>query len=127
MNEPNQTPIQEAISLITITALLIAVGCYLAAMNTVPLLSPFLFWVATQAYHFFPALNYLRSPQVPMLVSAAAVGGAFWLVGIPFAGIMAAWFSQSHIASLERQTIRLKKNRAKIQKSRRDRDGFDVV
>jgi hypothetical protein len=127
VNDPNQTPIQEAVSLITIAALLIAVGCYLAAMNNVPFLSPCLFLVATQAYHFFPALNYLRSPQIPMLVSAAAVGGAFWLVALPFAGIMAAWFNQSQIAGLERQTVRLKRNRARIVKRRRDKDGFDVV
>jgi hypothetical protein len=126
MNDGQQTPIQEAISLITIAAFLIAVGCYLAAMNNVPLLSPFLFWVATQAYHFFPALSYLRSPQIPMLVSAAAVGGTFWLVGLPFAGIMAAWFNQSQMAGIERQTARLKRTRARIVKRRRDRDGFDV-
>jgi|SRR6267378_513403 len=127
MNNPNQTPIQEAVSLITIAALLIAVACYLAAMNNVPFLAPCLFWVATQAYHFFPALNYLRSPQVPMVVSAAAVGCSVWLVGIPFASILAAWFNQSQMAGLERQTVRLKRNRARIVKRRRDKDGFDVV
>lgn len=127
MNDSTQTPIQEAISLITIAALLVAVGCYLSAMNNVPLLSPFLFWVASTVYHFFPALNYLRSPQIPMLVSATAVGGAVWVVGLPFAGMMAAWCNQSQMASIERQTIRLKHGRAKIEKRKRDRDGFDVV
>lgn len=127
MNDPNQTPIQEAISLITIAALLIAVGCYLAAMNNVPFLASFLFWVASTVYHFFPALNYLRSPQIPMLVSATAVGGAVWIVVLPFAGMMAVWFSQSQMAGIERQTIRLKSGRAKIEKRKRERDGFDVV
>lgn len=127
MNDSTQTPIQEAVSLITIFALLITVGCYLVAMNNVPVLSPFLFWVATQAYHFFPALSYLRSPQIPMLVSAVAVGGAVWLVGLPFASLMAVWFNQSQMAGLERQTVRLKRNRARIVKRRRDKDGFDVV
>jgi hypothetical protein len=126
MNDPNQTPIQEAVSLITIVALLIAVGCYIAAMNNVPVISPILFWIAVQVYHFFPQLYYLRSPQIPMLVSAAAVGGAFWLVGLPFASLLAGWFNQSQIAGIERQTARLKRTRARIVKRRRDRDGFDV-
>jgi hypothetical protein len=126
MNDPNQTPIQEAVSLITIVALLIAVGCYWAAMNNVPVLSAVLFWVAVQVYHFFPQLYYLHSPQIPMLVSAAAVGGAFWLVGLPFASLLAGWFNQSQIAGIERQTTRLKRTRARIVKRRRDRDGFDV-
>jgi hypothetical protein len=126
MNDPNQTPIQEAVSLITIVALLIAVGCYVAAMNNVPVLSSILFWVAVQVYHFFPQLYYLRSPQIPMLVSVAAVGGAFWLVGLPFASLLAGWFNQSQIAGIERQTARLKRTRARIVKRRRDQDGFDV-
>ena len=52
-----QTPFQEAISLITIVAILVGVGAYVAALKNVPLLSPALFWVAVQVYHLFPALT----------------------------------------------------------------------
>jgi hypothetical protein len=61
-----------------------------------------------------------------MLVSAAAVGGAFFVVGIPFAGLLAKWFSSAHMASLERQTAKLRRIRIRIQKRYRDRDGYDA-
>ena len=61
-----------------------------------------------------------------MVVSSATIGGVFWLVTIPFAGLLARLFNASQLASLERQTIKLKRNRAKIIKNRRERDGFDV-
>jgi hypothetical protein len=63
---------------------------------------------------------------MPMLVSAAAVGGAFFVVGIPFAGLLAKWFASAQIAILERQAAKLQRNRARIQKQRRDRDGYDA-
>jgi conjugative relaxase-like TrwC/TraI family protein len=53
---------------------------------------------------------------MPMLVSAAAVGGTFFVVGVPFAGLLATWFSSAQIANLERQTAKLQRNRARIQK-----------
>jgi len=61
-----------------------------------------------------------------MLVSAAAVGGAFFVVGIPFAGLVATWFSSAHMASLERQTEKLRRNRIRIQKRHRDRDDYEA-
>ncbi len=125
MNE-QQTPIQESISLITIAAILVAIGCYFAALNNVPFLAYILFGVAAQVYNWLPQLVYLQSPQIPMLVASATVGGLVWLIGLPFSGLMAQWFNQSQLSSIERQTARLKRNRAQIQKSRRDRDGFDV-
>jgi hypothetical protein len=45
---------------------------------------------------------------MPMAVSAAAVGGSFFVVGIPFAGLLATWFSSAQIANLERQTAKLR-------------------
>jgi len=45
-----QTPFEEAISLITIVAILVGVGEYMAALKNVPLLSPALFWVTVQVY-----------------------------------------------------------------------------
>ena len=126
MSDPQQTPLQEAISFLTIAAILVAVGCYVAATQNIPVASPALFWVASMVYHWFPGLNTLRAPQMPMLVSAAAVGGVFFVVVIPFAGLLATWFSNAQMANLERQTAKLQRNRARIQKRRRDRDGYDA-
>lgn len=125
MNNP-ETPIQEAVSIITIAAILVAAVCYMACLNSTPVISPALFQVASWVYAWFPALNGLRSAQLPMVVSSATIGGVFWLVTIPFAGLLARLFNASQLASLERQTIKLKRNRAKIIKNRRERDGFDV-
>jgi hypothetical protein len=52
-----RTPFQEAVSIITIFAILVALGCYAAAVNNVPVLAPPLYWVAVGVYHFFPALK----------------------------------------------------------------------
>ena len=126
MSDPHQTPLQEAISFLTIASILVAVGCYVATLQNIPVASPALFWVASTVYHWFPGLNAIRAPQMPMLVSAAAVGGSFFVVGIPFAGLLATWFSSAQIANLERQTAKLQRNRARIQKQRRDRDRYDA-
>ena len=126
MNDAHQTPLQEAISFLTIAAILVAVGCYAVAAQNIPVASPALFWVASTVYHWFPGLNELSAPQMPMLISAAAVGGAFFVVGIPFAGLLATWFSGAQIANLERQTAKLQRNRVRIQKQQRDRDSYDV-
>src|ERR1700682_540140 len=126
MNDAHQTPLEEAISYLTIAAILVAVGCYAAAAQNVPVASPALFWVASTVYHWFPGLNAIRAPQMPMLVSAAAVGGTFFVVGVPFAGLLATWFSSAQIANLERQTAKLQRNRARIRKRRRDRDLYDA-
>ena len=82
MSEPHQTPLEEAISFLTIVAILIAVACYVAAVQNVPVASPALFWIASMVYHWVPSLNAINAPQMPMLVSAAAVGGAFFVLGI---------------------------------------------
>ena len=89
MNDAHQTPLQEAISFLTIAAILVAVGCYAAAAQNIPAASPALFWVASTVYHWLPGLNEISAPQMPMLISAATVGGAFFVMGIPFAGLLA--------------------------------------
>src|SRR5262249_15835016 len=126
MNDAHQTPLQEAISFLTIGAIFVAVGCYLAATHNVPVASPALFWVASMVYYWLPGLHALTAPQIPMLVSAAAVGGGFFVVGIPFAGLLATWFSRGHMESLERQKEKLRRNRMRIQKRHRDRDGYEA-
>jgi hypothetical protein len=44
MNDAHQTPLQEAISFLTIAAILVAVGCYAVAAQNIPVASPALFW-----------------------------------------------------------------------------------
>ena len=121
-----QTPFQEAISLITIAAILVGVGAYVAATKNVPLLSPALFFVAVQVYHIFPALTSLPGSQVPVLVAAAAVGMVFFIFTIPLAIWLAGVFSRAGISSMERQTLRLKTMRNVSKKRIRDNDNFDV-
>ena len=121
-----ETPQQEALSIISIVAILITVGCYVAALQNVPVASPVLFWVATAVYHLFPALNALNGSQMPFLVAAGAVGCVFFVLTVPFAGLFASWMAQSGIAGIERSTIKLQRARTKIRKRRRDRDGFSA-
>ena len=104
MNDAHQTPLEEAISFLTIAAILVGGRLLRSSRAERPSRLPALFWIASTVYHWFPVLNAIRAPQMPMLVSAAAVGGTFFVVGIPFAGLLATWFSSAQIANLERQT-----------------------
>jgi hypothetical protein len=126
MNGQPETPVQEAVSLVSIAAILLGVGCYVGAINNTPILSPALFVVAEVVYNWFPQLSGLHSPQMPMLIAASTVGGLTWILGVPFAPLLARAFNSQQMASLERQTIKLKRNRARIIKNRRDRDDYDV-
>jgi hypothetical protein len=92
----------------------------------VPLLSPALFWVAVQVYHWFPALTRLPGGQVPMLVAAISIGTLFFIFTIPLAYWLAGVFSQAGIRGIDRQTLRLKRMRNAIKKRRIDNDKFDV-
>jgi hypothetical protein len=121
-----QTPFQEAISLITIVAILVGVGAYMAALKDVPLLSPALFWVAVQVYNLFPALTRLPGSQVPMLVAAGALGTAFFIFTIQLAYWLAGVFSRAGISSMDRQTLLLKRMRNATKKRMIDNDKFDV-
>ena len=127
MTDGHQTPLQEAKSIITISAILVAVVCYVGAIKNAPVISPILFWLATQIYNWLPMLFQIPGEQIPMLISSAAVGGGLWIVGMALAGSLAAWFSAGQLGRLEQQTLKLKRNRARIQKRRRDRDQFDVT
>ena len=127
MTDGHQSPLQEAKSIITITAILVTVVCYMGAIKNAPVISPILFWLATQIYNWLPILSRMPGEQTPMLVSSAAVGGGLWILGMPLAGALAAWFSAGQLGRLEQQTLKLKRNRTRIQKRRRDRDQFDVT
>ena len=125
MSQP-ETPIQEAISLISIASILVGVACFVACLDNAPIVSPALFWVASLVYQWFPQLSGLRGPTIPMLVASTAVGAVVCVIGLAFASPIAALFNQSQIAAIERQTYKLKRNRARIVKQRRDKDDYDV-
>lgn len=125
-NVTQETPCQEAISIISIVAILIGVGCYVAVTNNVPVISLCLFFIAKCLYNIFPALSSLRAPQMPYVIASVAAGCVFFVVTVPFAGVFALWLSSAHVANIERQTSKLVAARKKIKKRRRDRDGFNV-
>jgi hypothetical protein len=126
MNEQQESPIQEAISYITIAAIIIGAVLFYAGMHNVPVLSWALYHVAVWIYGLLPALRGLRYPQVPALAAAATVAFLIWIIGVCCAAKIANWISQGQLASIDKQTAQLKKNRAKIQARRRAKDGFDV-
>jgi hypothetical protein len=124
LNPP--TPFQEAISIISISAILVAVGRYVTALNNAPFLSPCLFWLSVQVYSLFPTLSRLRGAQVPMLVAASAAGILFFIFTIPLAYWLAGVFSRAGIDSIDRQTVLLNRLRESRKKKRRDNDDFSV-
>jgi hypothetical protein len=128
MNKGNpQTPFQEAVSIISIASVLVGLGCYVAAINEVPLVSEFLFSVAVQIYHWFPVLNALHALQAPMLVAALTIGTVFFIFTIPLAHWLAGVFSRAGIKSMERQTERLKRLRVERKIRKRNDDDFKVA
>ena len=118
-----QTPLQEAISLITIAAILVALGCYIAALKNVPVLSS-CFLGRSASLPFFSSPKQTPRQQLPMLVSAAAVGIVIFVCAIPFAHLLAQAFSRAGIQAIERQTRTLKKQRERIKNKKRDRNDF---
>jgi hypothetical protein len=122
----SQTPLQEAVSIITIASILISVGCYLAAINQVPIITPALWWVASCAYEFFPALARLPGAQVPILGASAAVGITFFLFTIPLSYWLASVFTRAGYASMERQTTQLKRFRERRKNYKRNHDDFSI-
>jgi hypothetical protein len=128
MNNRNpQTPFQEGVSVICIASVLVGLGCYVAAINEVPLVSEFLFSVAVQVYHRLPVLNALHAPQAPMLVAALMIGTVFFIFTIPLAHWLAGVFSRAGIKSMERQTERLKRLRVERKIRKRNDDNFKVA
>ncbi|SRR6266436_9602469 len=124
MNEGKQrTPFQEAVSVIRIASVLVGLGCYVAAINEVPLVSEFLCNVAAQVYHRLPVMNALHAGQAPMLVAAVTIGTVFFIFTIPVAYWLAGAFSRAGIKRMERQTARLK--RLRIERKIRTRNDHD--
>jgi hypothetical protein len=126
VSEKPQTQFEEALAIITIIALLLGAGAYVAAINHWPVLSPILYWVALRTYRWIPALANYHFTQAPYVISAVVVAGLFFCLTIPFSHALANAFSRAGISNLEKQTARLKKHRAKLKKRRRDDDHFIV-
>jgi hypothetical protein len=126
VSDKPQTQFEEALAIITIIALLLGAGAYIAATNNWPVLSPILYWVALQTYRCVPVLTNHHFAQAPYVVSAVVVAVLFFCLTIPFANVLAHAFSRAGISNLEKQTGRLKKHRAKLKKRRRDDDDFIV-
>jgi len=126
MSDPSQTPLKEATSLITIAAILVTVGCYAGVVQNVPGLAPGVLWLAGLVYEWCPALNALHGAQIPFLVGSATVGLVVFLFGIPLAPLVAGRFARAQLENVGRSTVRLKKNRASLQKKERAKDDFIV-
>jgi hypothetical protein len=126
MSDPSQTPLKEATSLITIAAILVTVGCYAGAVQNLPGLAPGVLWLAGLVYEWCPALNALHGAQIPLLVGSATVGLTVFLFGIPLAPLLAGRFARAQLENVERSTVRLKRNRASLQKKERAKDDFIV-
>jgi len=126
MSDTSQTPLKEATSLITIAAILVTVGCYAGVVQNVPGLAPGVLWLAGLVYEWCPALNALHGAQIPLLVGSATVGLVVFLFGIPLAPLVAGRFARAQLENVGRSTVRLKKNRASLQKKERAKDDFIV-
>ena len=126
MSDPSQTPLKEATSLITIAAILVTVGCYAGAVQNVPGLASGVLWLAGLVYEWCAALNALHGAQIPLLVGSATVGLVVFLFGIPLAPLLAGRFARAQLENVGRSTVRLKKNRASLQKKERAKDDFIV-
>lgn len=124
MPSQTETPVQEAVTLVTIAAILAGAGCYIGASRGLPVLTDALAYVAELVYARIPALSVLKSPQVPLLVSSFAIVLPFWILGVCCSGVIAQGFSSGQVAQMERQTRKLKKNRARIKSRQRRADDF---
>jgi hypothetical protein len=126
VSEKPQTQFEEALAIISIVALLLGAGAYIAAINNWPVLSPILYWIALQTYRCIPVLANYNFAHAPYVVSAVTVAAIFFCLTIPFTHILANAFSRTGISNLEKQTARLKKHRATLKKRRLDDDDFIV-
>jgi uncharacterized protein involved in cysteine biosynthesis len=93
--------------LVAIAALLVSVGAYYADLCNVPVLAPWLDWLANRIYGWLPILERLV-PQASMVLSAIAVGFAFFVVATV---LTACFFPSSRIGALEIQMRGMQRKR----------------
>jgi hypothetical protein len=123
MNDQPQSPTQEAISVVTIAAILVALCLYAGASDNLPIVTPFMAWVIYKVEPFTPTVFQSH----PLMVAAAFIGGFVFIVGLAFAPMIANWFNQSQIGAIEQHQYRLKRTRDRVTRARRAKDDFDVV
>jgi hypothetical protein len=73
-----------------------------------------------------PVLTRLPGAQVPILAASAAVAIAFFVCTIPLSYWLANVFAQAGYASMERQTMQLKRFREKRKNYKRKHDDFSI-
>ncbi len=105
--------------LILVGSILVAVSCYYADLVNLPVIAPWLDWITVRICHWFPMMSRLLSAA--MWIGSVVIGLTVFIISN---AIVSAVSPTSEIARLERQTIKLKRNRARIVKRRRDRDSF---
>jgi hypothetical protein len=123
MSDQSQSPTQEAISTVSIAAILVALCLYAGATDGLPIVTPFMEWTVGQLEPVTPVF----AKGYPLLVACAYIGAFVFIIGLAFAPSIANWFSQSQLWAIERQTYKLKRNRDRIIRARRAKDDFDVV
>jgi hypothetical protein len=106
--------------LISMGAVLLSVLCYYADINNVPVIAPYVDYIAALVYAWFPILSRLPS-QTPMFLGAATLGLIFFLVST----LIAACFDKPPSAN-DRIEVQLQKHGADRKKRRLDDDGFTI-
>jgi hypothetical protein len=86
--------------LVSIAAILVWIGAYYSDVRNVPVIAPWLDWIADRLYGMLPILKHL-APQAAMSASATAVALIFFLA----ASVLVACFSRPGSATdkIERQ------------------------
>jgi hypothetical protein len=119
----SNTPFKEAVSIITIGSVLVAIVAYAGTAQGMPVLSAGILCIGNYVCRFLP---YMPGFQVTALIGAATIGGTCYVFGIPLASLLAKKLARSQIENVERHTDDLRRTRAKILRSERKKDDFIV-
>jgi hypothetical protein len=93
--------------LVAIASLLFSIACYYADLRNVPVIAPWMDWIADHLYSLLPILTRL-APAAKMFVSAASVGLAFFLLATV---LSACFIPSSRIGDLEGQMRAIQRKR----------------
>jgi hypothetical protein len=116
----SRTPFQEAVSIITVAAILVSVLSYVS--QGVPVLGDFVSWVSQTLYSIWPFLSVFPAG----MTGAAFLGLGIYVCGMPLATLLARRMSQAQLQNVERHTLELKRTRAQIKKRERVKDDWIV-
>jgi len=121
-----QNPMQEATSLVVILALLFGLGLFLAANNHVEVIEPSIWWLAAFIYSHVPQLSALNYGPLPLLVTCAFIGLVFFVIALPFVGLVARSFTSSGMDQVQKAGRDLQRSADKAKRKLRDKDKFIV-